>query len=124
MGQLDELRQDLKDERKKLKAVHKMKASEVTAVTARVDAAKEAIASTETAIADLRASLGTTASAKLETMRGDAYLRARVNARALRTTIRASLRSYKFERRKIERAFRHQLMRTSPSRGVASVLRF
>ncbi|KZV91317.1 hypothetical protein EXIGLDRAFT_615841, partial [Exidia glandulosa HHB12029] len=43
-------------------------------------------------------------------MRGDAYLRTRVNARALRATIRASLRSYKFERRKIERAFRHQLM--------------
>ncbi|KZV91459.1 hypothetical protein EXIGLDRAFT_577072, partial [Exidia glandulosa HHB12029] len=36
------------------------------------------------------------------------YLRARMNARALRASIRHALQAHKFERRKLERAYRHQ----------------
>lgn len=111
MGGLQELRQDVKDERARLKKVHAMTSSEVTAVTSRVEALKYDIGVTEASISNMQASLGPTATKKWMSMRGDAYLRARVNARAMRATIRSTLVSYKFERRKVERTFRHQLMR-------------
>lgn len=111
MGAREELRQELKDERARLKKVHVMTSSEVTAVTTRVEALKHDVATCETSISNMQASLGTTAAKKWNSMRGDAYLRARVNARAMRATIRSTLVSYKFERRKVERTFRHQLMR-------------
>ncbi|KZV96305.1 hypothetical protein EXIGLDRAFT_765408 [Exidia glandulosa HHB12029] len=110
MGRVDGLRQELKDERKRLQASHKMGDLEVAETTARVQSLRDEITAAESSLTNMRNSLGATARAKFETMRGDEYLRTRVNARALRATIRASLRSYKFERRKIERAFRHQLM--------------
>lgn len=113
MGLSEELRQELKDERARLKRVHKMTSSEVSTVTARIDALQHDIGTTTTSISNMQASLGTSASKRWKSMRGDAYLRARVNARAMRATIRSTLVSYKFERRKVERTFRHQLMRAS-----------
>ncbi|KZV98604.1 hypothetical protein EXIGLDRAFT_589192, partial [Exidia glandulosa HHB12029] len=38
------------------------------------------------------------------------YIRARVNARALRVNIRMSVRAHKFEREKLERDYRRQVM--------------
>ncbi|KZV78159.1 hypothetical protein EXIGLDRAFT_634522 [Exidia glandulosa HHB12029] len=50
---------------------------------------------------------------RFEELRGDAYVRARVNARALRVSIRMAIRAHKFEREKLERSYRSQLLRTS-----------
>jgi hypothetical protein len=49
---------------------------------------------------------------KLKEMRGDQYLRARVNARTLRENIRRSLVAHKFERSRLERNYRAQIQST------------
>ncbi|KDQ08818.1 hypothetical protein BOTBODRAFT_118161, partial [Botryobasidium botryosum FD-172 SS1] len=53
--------------------------------------------------------LGVTGKQQLAVLKGDPYLRARMNARALRSRIRARIIEHKFERTKIERAFRRQM---------------
>ncbi|KZV94701.1 hypothetical protein EXIGLDRAFT_586684, partial [Exidia glandulosa HHB12029] len=112
LGTVHDLRQELKEERARLRKVHKMSSAEVTATTTRVDSLKHDIETVESRISNLQASLGSKAArSRWNSMRGDAYLRCRVNARAMRATIRSTLVSYKFERRKVERTFRHQLMR-------------
>ncbi|KZV96828.1 hypothetical protein EXIGLDRAFT_608761 [Exidia glandulosa HHB12029] len=60
----------------------------------------------------MRAELGARASQRWDELRGDAYLRARINARRLRAVIRAALQSHKFEREKVERSYRRHIMRT------------
>lgn len=111
LGHVDELRQERKEDRAKMKKVHKMTATEASETMARMEAADADIKRTETTIHRLRAELGARASQKWEALRGDAYLRARVNARRLRMTIRSSLQSHKFEREKLERSYRRHVMR-------------
>lgn len=111
LGHLNELKQELKDDRVKMKKVHKMTAGEASTVMSRIDATEVEIKTTEGSIIDLRASLDARASQKWDSLRGDAYLRARVNARRLRMTIRSSLQSHKFEREKLERSYRRHVMR-------------
>lgn len=49
---------------------------------------------------------------RYEELCGDVYVRARVNARAFRVSIRMAIRAHKFEREKLERAYRNQAMCT------------
>lgn len=111
MGNVDELKQDICKERDGLRKVHKLDALETQRTRSRIENLTEEMKKTETEIATLNATLGTEHCRKLEQMRGDAYLRARVNARALRGNIRRALQGHKFERRKLERAYRHQVLR-------------
>lgn len=112
MGLVDNLRQQIKVDRGALRKSHKLSAAETHTINTRLTANRRDIESAQTRITELNASLGTEQCRRLDSLRGDAYLRARVNARALRANIRASLVAHKFERKKLERAYRHQIMRT------------
>lgn len=111
MGAIDDLKQEQRDVKRALRKVHKMTPSETQELTTRMEAVERELEAERTRIGTLNASLGTEQCRRLDAMRGDAYLRARVNARALRATIRHALQAHKFERRKLERAYRHQVMR-------------
>lgn len=111
MGAIDDVQQQRKEDRKALRKAHKMTATETRALTIRIEAASRDVDTMKARIADLNAALGTEQCRRLEEMRGNAYLCARVNARALRANIRANLVSHKFEHRKLERAYRHQVLR-------------
>lgn len=111
MGSLEDLRREHSAENARLSKVHNMTASEHGAIQERIDRLADEIESTQRKISNWQASLGPKGRKAWAAKRGDAYLRARVNARALRATIRSTLVSFKFERRKVERTFRHQLMR-------------
>lgn len=117
LGRLDELRSERRDARKKLTKVEKLTPNEASEAQARLCEADDEIRRTESAIESMRAALGARASQRWDALRGDAYLRARINARRLRAVIRASLQSHKFEREKLERSFRRQVMRTSDVLG-------
>lgn len=121
LGRLDELRQEHKEARAKMKKVHRMTATETSETTARMEDTTAAIKKTESTLLQLRGALGTRATEKWDALRGDAYLRARVNARRLREVIRSSLKSHKFERDKLEKSFRRHIMRTSNTRHVNDV---
>lgn len=115
MGLLDDLQQQTREDRKALRKAHKLTASETQAINIRMAATRRDIESTRLRMADLHESLGTEQCRRLESLRGNAYLCARVNARAVRANIRHSLQAHKFERRKLERAYRHQILRASGS---------
>jgi hypothetical protein len=55
--------------------------------------------------------LGTGDRQLLQQHKDSPYIRARVNARALRDNIRSSIVAHKFEREKLERSYRSQIMR-------------
>ncbi|KDQ18280.1 hypothetical protein BOTBODRAFT_98760, partial [Botryobasidium botryosum FD-172 SS1] len=63
--------------------------------------------------------LGITGKQQLAVLKGDPYLRARMNARALRSRIRARIIEHKFERTKIERAFHRQMQRHTEEKNHA-----
>lgn len=111
MGTVDDLKQEHRDVKKALRKAHKMTPVETQELTTRVEAIQRELEEERERIVTLNASLGTEQCRRLEAMRGNAYLRARVNARALRATIRHALQAHKFERRKLERAYRAQVMR-------------
>ena len=69
------------------------------------------IAATQARVKTATSALGTDSAARLQELRGNAYIAARVNARALRANIREAVRSHKFEREKLERSYRNQVMR-------------
>ncbi|KAH7096184.1 hypothetical protein BKA62DRAFT_625285, partial [Auriculariales sp. MPI-PUGE-AT-0066] len=60
-------------------------------------------------IGDKMAALGELNQRKLRDLKGNPYLRARINARALRSNIRSSVVAHKFERARLERHFRAQI---------------
>ncbi|KZV88474.1 hypothetical protein EXIGLDRAFT_598585, partial [Exidia glandulosa HHB12029] len=111
MGEVDDLQQEAKKIRLALRKAHKMPESDALELKRRGEVIVEELATAKDSIAKLHDALGTEQCRRLESMRGDAYLRARMNARALRSTIRHALQAHKFERRKLERAYRNQIMR-------------
>lgn len=112
MGLLDDLKQQNREDRTLLRKAHKLTAAETHAINSRMAGTRRDIDSTQSRIAELHASLGTEQSRRLQSLRGNAYLCARINARAVRANIRQCLQAHKFERRKLERAYRHQVLRT------------
>lgn len=55
--------------------------------------------------------LGVDDKKRLTQLKGNPYLRARMNARVLKERIRARVRDHKFVRTGLERAYRHQISR-------------
>lgn len=55
--------------------------------------------------------LGVTARQRLEKLKGNGFLQLRMSARALKARIRAQVINHKFEREKLERVYRHKVMR-------------
>lgn len=111
MGLLDDLKQQTREDRTLLRKAHKLTAAETQTINARLASARRDVDSTQSRIAELNAALGTEQCRRLEALRGNAYLCARVNACAIRANIRQCLQAHKFERRKLERAYRHQVLR-------------
>lgn len=113
VARVEELQEQLRQDRAKLrKKAHKLSARDVQALTDRIDGTTGDLKSTRQRIALAKSQLGTGALRTFESLRGDAYVRARVNARALRVSIRMSIRAHKFEREKLERNYRREVMRT------------
>ncbi|EJD44915.1 hypothetical protein AURDEDRAFT_64944 [Auricularia subglabra TFB-10046 SS5] len=118
LGTIDDLKQEIKQDRKELRKSHKLSPAETQKITSRIDAAQEEIDATQIKIESMNEALGTEHCRRLEAMRGNEYLRVRVNARALRAKIRQSLVAHKFEHRKLERAYRHQAKEHSQTKDL------
>ena len=56
--------------------------------------------------------LGMHSHQRLEKLKGNSFLRLRMNARALKARMQARLVNHKFERCKLKRVYRHQVMCT------------
>lgn len=78
-----------------------------------IESVQEALATVTRKLKITENALGVSARRKLEDLKGNVFLRHRMNARALKERIRAKLIAHKFERRKLERIYRHQIMRKS-----------
>ncbi|EJD34005.1 hypothetical protein AURDEDRAFT_76544 [Auricularia subglabra TFB-10046 SS5] len=113
MGSVDDLNSQMREDRQELRKAHGLTSTETAEITRRIEVTRAERDATKSRIAALNASLGTEACRRLENMKGSAYLCARVNARALRATIRQGIVMHKFEHRKLERAYRHQVLRRS-----------
>ncbi|KZV91909.1 hypothetical protein EXIGLDRAFT_585822, partial [Exidia glandulosa HHB12029] len=114
VARLDELKVDLRHAKAEVnRKAHTSTPREVQALTDRVEDIKTDMKSLRDRISRGRLELGTGALKELDALRGDAYVRARVNARAMRVSIRMAIRAHKFEREKLERNYRRQVMRTS-----------
>lgn len=109
-GLLDELRQQRRDNRRALRAVHKLTASETRTFNSRLAETRD-IEASQSHIAELHAALGTEQCRKLDALQGYACLCARIKARAVRANIRYALQAHQFEREKLERAYRRQILR-------------
>ncbi|EJD43484.1 hypothetical protein AURDEDRAFT_41732, partial [Auricularia subglabra TFB-10046 SS5] len=106
---VDDLQQEMADDRSKLRAsAHRLAARDVQAITTRIEQSKRDIKTARSRISVAQSQLGTGSLRKFEELRGDAYVRARVNARALRVNIRMAIQAHKFEREKLERNYRRQ----------------
>ncbi|KIJ39625.1 hypothetical protein M422DRAFT_257455 [Sphaerobolus stellatus SS14] len=67
--------------------------------------------------------LGVGACQKLESLKGNDFLRHKINANALKSRIRAKLISQKFERSRLERAYQHQVMRDKDHQQTKNLLK-
>ncbi|KIJ40090.1 hypothetical protein M422DRAFT_257161 [Sphaerobolus stellatus SS14] len=67
--------------------------------------------------------LGVTVRQKLELLKGNEFLRHRVNSNVLKSQIWAKLVSQKFERAQLERAYQHQVMRDKDHQQSKNVLK-
>ncbi|KZV83384.1 hypothetical protein EXIGLDRAFT_625725 [Exidia glandulosa HHB12029] len=121
LGRLDELKAEKKECNKKLLRVEKLTPTEASEAQSRLIATEDEIRRTKVTLENLRTALGAGAAQKWESLRGDAYLRARINARRLRAVIRSSLQSHKFEREKLERSYRNQVMRAAEQKEHSQV---
>ncbi|EJD49274.1 hypothetical protein AURDEDRAFT_59670 [Auricularia subglabra TFB-10046 SS5] len=110
LGLIDDLKQQQKQDRAALRKSQKSSTSDEADIKARLEATQAKIDSTKSRVVELNAMLGTEQCRRLETMRGNEYICARVNARALRAKIRQGIVAHKFERRKLERAYRQQIL--------------
>ncbi|EJD39691.1 hypothetical protein AURDEDRAFT_41585, partial [Auricularia subglabra TFB-10046 SS5] len=99
-------------ETKLRKTAHSMRPSDLQALTDSIDSGKREVKTIKARIKTASGALGTESTRQLQAMRGDDYVCARVNARALRANIREAVRAHKFERERLERAYRRQVMRT------------
>ncbi|KDQ11852.1 hypothetical protein BOTBODRAFT_113727 [Botryobasidium botryosum FD-172 SS1] len=79
------------------------------AVELDLESARATSAQVNASLKAMEKALGVTGKQQLAALKGNPYLRARMNARALRARIRARIIEHKFERTKIERAFRRQM---------------
>ncbi|EJD43332.1 hypothetical protein AURDEDRAFT_66428 [Auricularia subglabra TFB-10046 SS5] len=114
VGRADDLYETVKEDEAKLrKTAAILSAAELEALTNRIDSGRREVKALKARIKSAANALGAQSAARLQAMRGDAYVSARVNARALRANIRESVRAHKFERERLERAYRRQVMRTS-----------
>lgn len=112
VARVDELQDDLRRARADLRGkAHKMKPREVQDLTDRIEGLAGELKSVRQRIVLAKSQLGTGALRTFDSLRGDAYVTARVNARALRVNIRMAVRAHKFEREKLERNYRRQVMR-------------
>ncbi|EJD36772.1 hypothetical protein AURDEDRAFT_73874 [Auricularia subglabra TFB-10046 SS5] len=113
LARVDELREQRRDDRAKLrKTAHNLSARDVQQLSDRIDQTDAQIKATRARIALAQSQLGTGALRRFEDMRGDAYIRTRVNARAVRVQIRMAIQAHKFEREKLERNYRRHIMRS------------
>lgn len=118
VSRAEDLQQEVRTLSAKLrKTAHKLSAREVQQLTDSVSVSRRALKSVNQRVVLAKAQLGSGALRTLDTLRGDAYIRARINARALRVAIRIAVRAHKFEREKLERNYRRQVMRTSCIHG-------
>ncbi|KDQ13386.1 hypothetical protein BOTBODRAFT_111622 [Botryobasidium botryosum FD-172 SS1] len=67
-------------------------------------------AQTKARLKVMEKALGVAGKKQLSDLKGNPYLRTRMNAHVLRTRIRAKVVEFKFERTKLERVYRHHLM--------------
>lgn len=112
VARVEELQDDLRRGRADLRGkAHKMTAREVQELTDHNDSLAREMKSLRARMTLAKSQLGTGALRRFDELRGDAYIRARVNARALRVSIRMAVRAHKFEREKLERSYRRQVMR-------------
>lgn len=110
MGAIEDLKEERRKHEKVLKS-RKTSDADMEAASKRIIAIERELETATAKVTELHETLGTEQCRKLADMRGDPYLRARVNARALRANVRFALQAHKFESRKLERAYRHQLLR-------------
>ena len=113
-----EMRSDITDIKEKLKELQcdhdKIDDKDEISWSASYDAIsslQDNLTSTQRKLRNMEKSLGITARQKLAKLKGDEFLRCRVNAHALKIRIRARLVAHKFERKKLEWAYKHQVMR-------------
>lgn len=112
VARVEELQDDLRRGRADLRGkAHKLTAREVQDLTDSNDGLARELKNLRGRIALAKSQLGTGALRTFDALRGDAYITARVNARALRVSIRMAVRAHKFEREKLERSYRRQVMR-------------
>ncbi|EJD49158.1 hypothetical protein AURDEDRAFT_59665 [Auricularia subglabra TFB-10046 SS5] len=112
LARIDDHRAQQREDRAALRrSAHTMSAPEVQSLTDRIERLSGEIKATRARVELARSQLGTGALRKFESLRGDAYIKARVNARALRIQIRMAIQSHKFEREKLERNYWRHVMR-------------
>ena len=87
------------------KICHSVLLDKVETTTTQIEVTQKRLTSAEKA-------LGVCNRQRLEKLKGNGFLRLRMNARALKARVRARLVNHKFECRKLERVYRHQVMRT------------
>ncbi|KDQ06045.1 hypothetical protein BOTBODRAFT_86138, partial [Botryobasidium botryosum FD-172 SS1] len=71
---------------------------------------RTALVQTKGRLITMEKAVGVEGRSKLKTLMGNPYLQARMNARALKARIRAKLVEHKFERTKLERVYRRQVL--------------
>ncbi|KAH7105733.1 hypothetical protein BKA62DRAFT_767075 [Auriculariales sp. MPI-PUGE-AT-0066] len=110
-ARVDEIAVELKAQKAKLKkTAGKSTARQVYALTNDVAKLEREQATLKAQIKEATSTLGASGKVRLEELRGDAYFRARINARALRSKIRAAVVAHKFERGRLERTYRRHIM--------------
>ena len=84
---------------------HSILLDEIEATATQIEVTQKRLTSAEKA-------LGVRSCQRLEKLKGNGFLRLRMNVRALKARMRARLVNHKFECRKLERVYRHQVMHT------------
>lgn len=76
------------------------------------DKLQHTLIQTKARLKAMEKALGIDERKQLKNLSGNPYLRARMNARALKARLRAKVVDYKFQRTQLERAYRNQVLRT------------
>ncbi|KIJ42045.1 hypothetical protein M422DRAFT_229336 [Sphaerobolus stellatus SS14] len=113
-GRLKRLRQRLQ----------KSSASEDVPITTEdIEATHEALKLVEERLAAAERSLGVPEDADLKALRGNVFLRHRVNARAVKERIRSKVVAHKFERGRLERVYRNHVMHDKDHQQAKTLLK-
>lgn len=81
------------------------------AIQSQVHELEKVLNETRARLKDMEKALGVGGRKRLAQLKGNTYLRLRMNARALKARLRSKVIDHKFERSQLERAYRHQIMR-------------